>query len=92
MLPIESSDQKVRTYEEYHSVCPSSELGLPPTPHPLASVPPPTCFWGEGNTRWERPNSDSCWLFVVLSPDKTWSAKSPRNLFGYCSVTGRGIS
>ncbi len=24
---------KVRTYKEYHSVCPSSELGLPPTPH-----------------------------------------------------------
>jgi hypothetical protein len=54
---------KVRTYKEYHSVCPSSELGLPPTPHPQASVPPPPCFWGEGNTRWrergwESPNSD----------------------------------
>jgi len=52
-----------RTYKEYHSVCPSSELGLPPTPHPQASVPPPPCFWGEGNTRWrergwESPNSD----------------------------------
>jgi hypothetical protein len=38
-------------------------LGLPPTPHPQASVPPPPCFWGEGNTRWrergwESPNSD----------------------------------
>jgi hypothetical protein len=43
---------KVRTYKEYHSVCPSSELGLPQTPHPQASVPPPPCFWGEGNTRW----------------------------------------
>ncbi len=35
----------------------------PPTPHPQASVPPPPCFWGEGNTRWrergwESPNSD----------------------------------
>jgi hypothetical protein len=54
---------KVRTYKEYHSVCPSSELGLPPTPHPQASVPPPPCFWGEGNARWrergwESPNSD----------------------------------
>ncbi len=54
---------KVRTYKEYHSVYPSSELGLPPTPHPQASVPPPPCFWGEGNTRWrergwESPNSD----------------------------------
>jgi hypothetical protein len=54
---------KVRTYKEYHSVFPSSELGLPPTPHPQASVPPPPCFWGEGNTRWrergwESPNSD----------------------------------
>ncbi len=25
---------KVRTYKEYHSVCPSSELGLPPNPPP----------------------------------------------------------
>jgi hypothetical protein len=54
---------KVRTYKEDHSVCPSSELGLPPTPHLQASVPPPPCFWGEGNTRrrergWESPNSD----------------------------------
>ncbi len=54
---------KVRTYKEYHSVCPSSELGLPPTPHPQASVAPPPCFWGKGNTRWrergwESPNSD----------------------------------
>jgi len=54
---------KVRTYKEYHSVCRSSELGLPPTPHPQASVPPPPGFWGEGNTRWrergwESPNSD----------------------------------
>jgi hypothetical protein len=24
----------------------------PPTPHPQASVPPPLCFWGEGNTCW----------------------------------------
>ncbi len=41
------------------------DLGLPPTPHPQASVPPPPCFWGEGNTRWrergwESPNSDDC--------------------------------
>ncbi len=54
---------KVRTYKEYHSVCPSSELGLLPTPQPQASVPPPPCFWGEGNTRgrergWESPSSD----------------------------------
>jgi hypothetical protein len=59
----ESLEHKVRTYQEYHSVCPSSELGLPPTPHPQASVPPPPCFWGEGNNRWrergwESPNSD----------------------------------
>jgi hypothetical protein len=59
---IELLLHKVCTYKEYHSVCPSSELGLPPTPHPQASVPPPPCFWGEGNTRWrergwESPNS-----------------------------------
>jgi hypothetical protein len=47
---IVSVPHKVRTYKEYHSVCPSSELGLPPTPHPQASVPPPPCFWGEGGT------------------------------------------
>ncbi len=42
---------KVRTYKEYHSVCPSSELGPPPQPpHLQASVPPPPCFWGEGRT------------------------------------------
>jgi hypothetical protein len=69
MTPINSyfhfiiTDHKVRTYKEYLSVRPSSELGLPPTPHPQASVPPPPCFWGEGNTRWrergwESPNSD----------------------------------
>jgi hypothetical protein len=52
---------KVRTYKEYHSVCPSSELGLPPTRRLVC--PPPPCFWGERNTRWrergwESPNSD----------------------------------
>ena len=60
---LETPEHKVSTYKEYHSVCHSSELGLPPTPHPQASVPPPPCFWGEGNTRWrergwESPNSD----------------------------------
>jgi hypothetical protein len=34
-------NHKVRTYKEYHSVCPSSELGLPPTPFSPASVPLP---------------------------------------------------
>ncbi len=34
-----------------------------PTPHPQASVPPASQFWGEGHTRWRRrgwesPNSD----------------------------------
>ncbi len=62
---------KVRTYKEYHSVCPSSELGLPPTPHPQASVPPPPCFWGEGNNRWrergwESPNSDEGRAYTVV--------------------------
>ncbi len=60
---VNNETHKVRTYTEYHSVRPSSELGLPPTPHPQASLPPPPCFWGEGNTRWrergwESPNSD----------------------------------
>ncbi len=42
---------------------PRRNWDFPPTPHPQASVPPPPCFWGEGNTRWrergwESPNSD----------------------------------
>ncbi len=57
------SGHKVRTYKEYHSVCPSSELGLPPTPHPQASVPPPPVSGGRGTLAerergWESPNSD----------------------------------
>jgi hypothetical protein len=62
-VDLDALSHKVRTYKEYHSVRPSSELGLPPTPHPQASLPPPPCFWGEGNTRWrergwESSNSD----------------------------------
>jgi hypothetical protein len=34
-------------------------MGLPPTPHPQASVPPPPCFWGEGNTRWRERGWES---------------------------------
>jgi hypothetical protein len=83
---------KVRTYEEYHRVCPMSELGLPPTPHPQASVPPPPCFWGEGNTRWrergwESPNSDeghTLWyslyvrtLWLVVSLDSIMTHPPP---------------
>ncbi len=73
---------KVRTYKEYHSVCPSSELGLLPTPHPQASVPPPPCFWGEGNTRWrergwESPNSDE--------GRTLWYSLYVRTLWGVCT-------
>jgi hypothetical protein len=72
---------KVRTYKEYHSVCPSSELGLPPTPHPQASVPPPPCFWGRGKLAGEKGMGESpfrrgaytvvlfiCTYFVVYPP------------------------
>jgi hypothetical protein len=45
---------KVRTYKEYHSVCPSSELGLSPTPHPQASVPPPPVSGGRGTLAGEK--------------------------------------
>ena len=31
---VVGAGHKVRTYKEYHSVCPSSELGLPPNPPP----------------------------------------------------------
>ncbi len=42
---------------------PRRNWDFPQPPHPQASVPPPPCFWGEGNTRWrergwESPNSD----------------------------------
>jgi hypothetical protein len=56
----------------------SSELGLPPTPHPLANVSSPLWFWGEGHTRWrerrESTNSDEVTytklLFTYLLCDK----------------------
>jgi hypothetical protein len=73
---------KVRTFKEYHSVRPSSELGLPPTPHPQTSVPPPPCFLGEGNTRWrergwESPNSDEGHtLWYSLYVRTLWDSRS----------------
>ena len=44
---------KVLIYKEHHSVCPSLELGLPPTPLPQASVlsPPDQRVGGGGHTR-----------------------------------------
>ncbi len=89
------SQHKVRTYKEYHSLCPSSELGLPPTPHPQASVPPPPCFWGEGNTRWrergwESPNSDEGrTLWYSLYVRTLWLPRSV-HIFS-CSRIGRPI-
>jgi hypothetical protein len=79
-------NHKIRTYKEYHSVRPSSELGLPPTRHPQASVPPPPCFWGEGNTRWrergwESPNSDeghTLWYSLYV---RTLCFKLKENLY-----------
>jgi hypothetical protein len=62
---------KVRTYKEYHSVCPSSELGLPPTPHPQAGVPPTPCFWGEGTLAGEKgvgrvPEGRTLWYSLYV--------------------------
>ncbi len=54
---------KVRTYKEYHSVCPSSELGLSQPLSRQRVVPSPqkqggggtlACGWGVGGS----PNSD----------------------------------
>jgi hypothetical protein len=92
---------KVRTYKEYHSVWPSSELGLPPTPHPQASVPPPPCFWGEGNTRWqergwESPNSNeghTLWysLYVRTLWREGKRAAAPQRMIGEpCKQCMRG--
>jgi len=50
-LVVSSSDgqrHKVRTYKEYHSVCPSSELGLPPNPPPAGYCAPSPLFLGGG--------------------------------------------
>jgi len=53
-LSILANSHKVRTYKEYHSVRPSSELGLPPTPHPQASVPLPLFLGGRGTLAGEK--------------------------------------
>jgi hypothetical protein len=54
---------KVRTYKEYHSVCPSSELGLSqplsrqrvfPSPQKQGGGGTLACWWGVGGS----PNSD----------------------------------
>ncbi len=46
---------KVRTYKEYHSVSPSSELGLPPHPPPAGySVPLPPVSGGRGTLAGEK--------------------------------------
>jgi hypothetical protein len=59
----------------------------PSPPHPQASVPPPPCFWGEGNTRWrergwESPNSDegrtlwySLYVRTLWSGHSNWGAR-----------------
>ncbi len=71
----------------------SLELGLPPTPHPQASVPPPPCFWGEGNTRWwergwESPNSDEGHtLWYSLYVRTLWMELSMEEVFN--GIKGR---
>jgi hypothetical protein len=56
-------EHKVRTYKEYHSVCPSSELGLSqplsrqrvfPSPQKQGGGETLACGWGVGGS----PNSD----------------------------------
>ncbi len=50
----EAERHKVRTYKEYHSVCPSSELGLPPTPQPQSRCPLPPVSGGRGTLAGEK--------------------------------------
>jgi hypothetical protein len=45
---------KVRTYKEYHSVCPSSELGLPPPPTRRLVCPLPPVSGGRGTLAGEK--------------------------------------
>jgi hypothetical protein len=60
----EGEKHKVRTYKEYHSVCPSSELGLSPNPFLASECSPPPQKQGGGGTLargWGvggSPNSD----------------------------------
>ncbi len=89
----DGSWHKVRTYKEYHSVALRGNWDSPPTPHPQASVPPPPCFWGEGNTRWRErgwggvpsPNSDEglhCGTLYMYVLCGSWN--------GGCGVCGVG--
>jgi hypothetical protein len=61
--PTQGAEHKVRTYKEYHSVCPSSELGLSqllsrqcvfPSPQKRRGGGTLSCGWGVGGS----PNSD----------------------------------
>jgi hypothetical protein len=45
---------KVRTYKEYHSVCPSSELGLPQPPTRRLVCPLPPVSGGRGTLAGEK--------------------------------------
>ncbi len=63
------------------------------SPHPQASVPPPPCFWGEGNTRWrergwESPNSDvgyTLWYSLYVRTLCCWCSGCwySRQWYGY---------
>jgi hypothetical protein len=76
----------------------------PPTPHPQASVPPPPCFWGEGNTRWrergwESPNSDeghTLWYSLYVRTLWSQGAREMQRgallLFEYSKVTAIPIT
>jgi hypothetical protein len=78
----ERVSHKVRTYKEYHSVCPSSELGLSqplsrqrvfPSPQKQGGGGPLASGWGVGGS----PNSDE--------GHTLWYSLYVRTLWGFCS-------
>ncbi len=80
-------DHKVRTNKEYHSVRPSSELGLPPTPHPQLVCPLPPVSGGRGTLAGEKGvgkvpiptrgiHCGTLYMYVLCDPDPqsaTWA-------------------
>ncbi len=72
-VPIEGQKHKVRTYKEYHSVCPSSELGLSQPLSRLRVFPSPqkqggggtlACEWGVGGESQFRRGAYTVVLFI----------------------------
>ncbi len=90
---------KVRTYKEYHSVCPSSELGLSqplsrqrvfPSPQKQGGGGILACGWGVGGS----PNSDeghTLWYSLYVRTLWVYQKKEKRHTY-YMKVHGSFLS